>query len=171
VADQVKKAINEMRNEKTGRPLGLYAQGLRDFVSSTSELKLVDNMAWLTSFIALVIGTVGVLNTMIMSVFERTREIGILRAIGWRRARVVRMILAESVLLALVGAVLGAIGAVLLTQALSMVPLFSGLVRGDVAPHVVFLGFLIALAMGLVGGAYPAFRGARLLPTEALRHE
>jgi putative ABC transport system permease protein len=50
-------------------------------------------------------------------------------------------------------------------------PVVNGLVRGDVAPAVIFQGFLIALAVGLIGGAYPAYRGAHLLPTEALRHE
>jgi len=128
-------------------------------------------MAWMTSVIALVIGAVGVLNTMIMSVFERTREIGILRAIGWRKTRVVRLILFESILLSIIGAVLGIVAAVLLTRALTWWPMVNGLIRGDVAPVVMIQGFFIALAVGLIGGAYPAYRGAQLLPTEALRHE
>jgi putative ABC transport system permease protein len=125
----------------------------------------------MTSAIALIIGAVGVLNTMIMSVLERTREIGILRAIGWRKIRVVRLILYESVLLSLLGAAVGIGAAVVLTRALTWWPVVNGLVRGDVAPAVIIQGFLIALAVGLIGGAYPAYRGAHLLPTEALRHE
>ena len=128
-------------------------------------------MAWMTALIALIIGAVGVLNTMIMSVFERTREIGILRAIGWRKSRVVRLILYESLLLSVVGAVVGIGSAVLLTHALTWWPLVNGIIRGDVAPIVMIQGFFIALAVGLLGGAYPAYRGAYLLPTEALRHE
>ena len=69
-------------------------------------------MAWVTSAVALVIGAVGMLNTMVMSVFERTREIGILRAIGWGRWRVVRMILMESILLSLTGGMVGTAGAI-----------------------------------------------------------
>jgi putative ABC transport system permease protein len=128
-------------------------------------------MAWLTSVIALVIGAVGVLNTMVMSVFERTREIGILRAIGWRKSRVVRLILSESLLLSVAGAAAGIAAAVLLTRALTWWPLVNGLIKGEVALAVLIQGFFIALAVGLIGGAYPAYRGAHLPPTEALRHE
>ena len=87
-----------------------------EFVNSTQEIVFIRAMAWLTSAVALVIGAVGMLNTMVMSVFERTREIGILRAIGWGRWRVVRMILMESVVLSMAGGVVGAAGAVLLTR-------------------------------------------------------
>ena len=128
-------------------------------------------MAWVTSAVALVIGAVGMLNTMIMSVFERTREIGILRAIGWGRWRVVRMILTESILLSLAGGVVGAGGAIALVRVLANQPAVAGMVSGDVAPIVIAQGFAIALCVGLLGAAYPAYRGAQLLPTEALRHE
>ncbi len=128
-------------------------------------------MAWVTSAMALVIGAVGMLNTMVMSVFERTNEIGILRAIGWRRWRVVRMILMESILLSLAGGVVGTAGAIVLTQVLAAQPAVAGMVDPDVAPWVIAQGFVIALCVGLLGAAYPAYRGAQLLPTEALRHE
>jgi putative ABC transport system permease protein len=142
-----------------------------EFVNSTQEIVFIRAMAWLTSAVALVIGAVGMLNTMVMSVFERTREIGILRAIGWGRWRVVRMILMESVVLSLAGGVVGAGGAVLLTRVLSNQPAVSGMIDSYVAPDVIVQGFLIALCVGLLGAAYPAYRGAQLLPTEALRHE
>lgn len=142
-----------------------------DYVRSTSEVRLVRAMAWLTSAVALIIGTISILNTMVMSVFERTREIGILRAIGWRRARVVRMILLESVVLSLSGGVLGTIGAVLLIRYLSTFRAVAGMVGGTVDARTIGQGFLIALLVGLVGALYPAYRGAQLLPTEAIRHE
>ncbi len=142
-----------------------------DFVNSTPEIHFVRAMAWVTSAIGLIIGAVGMLNTMIMSVFERTREIGILRAIGWRRWRVVRMILMESVLLSLAGGTVGAAGAVALTRVLAAQPSVAGMISPDLAPWVIAEGFVIALCVGLLGAAYPAYRGAQLLPTEALRHE
>ena len=108
---------------------------------------------------------------MVMSVFERTREIGILRAIGWRPGRVVWMILLESVLLSMAGAVVGTVGAIGLTWFLSSLPAVGGLVRSDTSITIIVEGFLIALLVGLIGAAYPAFRGARLMPTEAIRHE
>jgi putative ABC transport system permease protein len=142
-----------------------------EFVDSTPEIQFIHAMAWVTSAVALVIGAVGMLNTMVMSVFERTKEIGILRAIGWARWRVVRMILMESILLSLTGGVVGTAGAIGLTHLLARQPAVAGMVDPYVAPSVVGLGFLIGLCVGLLGAAYPAYRGAQLLPTEALRHE
>lgn len=150
---------------------GLEPMLTNDFVTSNAQLNVVSSMAWLTSAIALVIGTIGMLNTMVMSVFERTREIGILRAIGWRRGRVVRMVLAEALVLSLVGAVVGTVGATLLTRVLRELPQASGMVAGGFDPQVALQGLAIAVLVGLAGGLYPALRAAQLLPTEALRHE
>jgi putative ABC transport system permease protein len=121
--------------------------------------------------IALVIGSVGVLNTMLMSVLERTQEIGVLRAIGWPKIRIIKMIVCESCALGVAGALLGMLAGVGLTAALSRFPAARGAVRGDTAPSVLAAGFVVALAMGLAGSLYPAFRGAGLHPTEALRYE
>jgi putative ABC transport system permease protein len=168
--EKVRKEINALRSPE-GRPWGVEAMPTGDYVNSTTQIRMAQAMAWMTSVIALVIGAVGVLNTMVMSVFERTREIGILRAIGWRKSRVVRLILSESLLLSIAGAAAGIAAAVLLTHALTWWPLVNGLIKGEVAPAVLIQGFFIALAVGLIGGAYPAYRGAHLPPTEALRHE
>ena len=85
-------------------------------------LKIATVMALLTAGLGVFIGVVSLINTMVMSVFERTREIGILRAIGWRPCRIMRMILMESVLLSMGGGVLGTIGAMTLTFFLSRLP-------------------------------------------------
>jgi putative ABC transport system permease protein len=143
----------------------------KDLVNTTTEIRFIHAMAWITSAIALFIGTISMLNTMIMSVFERTKEIGVLRAIGWGRWRVVKMIVMESLLLSIVGGVVGTLGAVVLTQILSRLPVAAGLVDANLAPSVIGEGFLIALGVGFLGALYPAYRGAQLLPTEALRHE
>jgi putative ABC transport system permease protein len=166
-----KEEIERIRREVEGLNKSLEATPTVEFVNSTNEIRFIHAMAWLTSAVALVIGAVGMLNTMVMSVFERTREIGILRAIGWGRWRVVRMILMESILLSLIGGVVGTVGAIALIQVLAHQPAVSGMVDSYVAPAVVAQGFLIALGVGLLGAAYPAYRGAQLLPTEALRHE
>ncbi len=80
-----------------------------------------------------------------------------------------RWILLESLLLALVGAVLGTLVAAAATRFLSTLPAASRLVSGEIDPSIVAQGFGIAMFVGLLGGAYPAYRAARFLPTEALR--
>ena len=85
IADQ-----NKLKNKLKARPPD-------QFVQTNGQIQMFKGFAWAVSLITLIVGGIGVLNTMFMSVFERTREIGILRAIGWRPQRVMRMILMESV--------------------------------------------------------------------------
>lgn len=141
------------------------------FVQNNGQMKMFKGFAWAVSFIALFIGGIGVLNTMFMSVFERTREIGILRAIGWRPQRVMRMILLESVVLSVGAGILGTLAGLGIISLFSLVPVLNGAVHSAVSWEIVSKGFFIAVFVGVIGAAYPAYRGSRLLPTEALRHE
>lgn len=143
----------------------------QEHIQSVTEIQLVKAMAWLTSSIALAIGLFGVMNTMVMAVNERTREIGILRAVGWRPRRVLRLVLLEAVALSLMGAVVGVTGAIVLVRLLTRLPAVSGLIDGHINPIYFLYGFVIAAVVGLVGGILPARRAARLLPTAALRQE
>ena len=141
----------------------LNAMPTDEFARSLSHIELAQAMAWVTSVIALVVGAIGVLNTMFMSVFERTREIGTLRAIGWRKRQVVRMIVVESVLISLAGAILGTLGAIGLTRVISAVPTFSGLIESHISASVVAQGVAIATFMGMLALHIPP-TGARPPP-------
>ena len=111
------------------------------------------------------------LNTMIMSVFERTREIGILRALGWRRRRVLTLILGEAIGLGLLGTLLGIAFALLGLRAIVLAPTARGFIDPNLPLPVMIFGILLGLALSIVGGLYPALRAASLDPSEAIRHE
>jgi len=128
-------------------------------------------MSLATSLIALVVGAVGVMNTILMSVFERLQEIGVLLAIGWRRARIMRMILFESLLLSFVGGTAGCGLGLVATHMLQTSPWIRGKLEGEFSPMLLGGALLIALALGALGGFYPAWLGSRMSPMTALRHQ
>jgi len=147
----------------------LLALATAEFVQTDTRLKLADGMAWMTSLVAMIIGGIGTLNTMMTSVHERTREIGILRAIGWPRGRIMLMILLESCGLALAAAFIGGLAAYALTGLLSRSPATGGMIVPVINATTLGQGFVIALGIGLLGAWLPARRAAALLPTEAFR--
>jgi putative ABC transport system permease protein len=150
---------------------GLKVTKSKEFVNNVQQIKMSSAVAWITSAIALIIGAIGMLNTMIMSVFERTKEIGTLRAIGWRRSRIIQMIIGESLLLSIGGAIIGSAAGVALVKLLTKLPIASGIVSGEISTGVFVQGFLVAILVGAAGSIYPAVWGANLLPTEALRRK
>ncbi|HEV3415182.1 MAG TPA: ABC transporter permease [Pirellulales bacterium] len=150
---------------------GIAAMPATAFIENVGLIKLAKAVAWVTSAIAMAIGAIGMLNTMVMSVYERVREIGTLRAIGWRKMRVMWMILCESILLSFGGAVIGSIAAVGLTRFLSKMPMTSELIEGKIAPVIFAEGFLLAMLVGFLGALYPAYWGANLRPIEAMRRK
>ncbi len=164
-ADPVAEVRGEI--EKLDPKLAVLPAG--EFVHNIAQFKVVRAMAWVTSLVAIVIGAVNVANTMTMSVLERRSEIGMLRAIGWRRRRIVRLIVSESLLLCLLGAGVGGLLGWLTIRLLAHIPATAGMVDGQLSLAVVWQGFLLALVAGLLGGAYPAWWAARLTPLAALR--
>jgi putative ABC transport system permease protein len=142
-----------------------------EFVGSINQIELSRSIAWIVSSIAVTIGAIGMLNTMVMTVTERTREIGTLRAIGWRTRRVASAIVLEAMLLSISGGALGCLLALGALRLLSRFPTTSGLVDGQVSPWALLLGFGLALTISLCGAAYPAWWGARRSPMEAIRRK
>lgn len=168
--NEVRRQIQGLKDAQ-GESFRLVADTPREYARNASHLKMTRAMAWMVSTIAIVIGVISMLNTMVMSVLERTHEIGILRAVGWTRSRIVRMVLGEAVFLGLAAAVVGSAGAVATTYVLAMMPKVNGFIEGGISARVIAEGVLIAVLIGVAGGLYPAFRAARLLPTEAIRHD
>ena len=128
--------------------------------SGDMQIRLAKVMAWATTVVALVLGSVGMLNTMIMTVFERTREIGVLRALGWRRRRVLALILGEALALGLAGAVLGMRPR--RSSACGLLALCADgerLHRPNCRRGPGRSAWLMGLGLSLLGGLYPAVRG------------
>ena len=145
--------------------------GTSDFGDIDQGLRLMDALELTVSVLAVGIGAIGVMNTMIMSVFERTREIGILRAIGWRGSRILRMIMVESVLLCLVAVAVGIGLGIAFSRAILLVPLIANFLTPSYSVDVFVRAVVVGIAVGLVGAVYPALRAVRLSPMEALRYE
>ena len=150
---------------------GLRAVPASERASNNQFVRMARASAWGTSAIALLIGILGIANTMAMSVFERTREIGILRALGWKQRQVLILLQLEAVVLGLGGGFLGVIFGWVALHLLAALPQTATIVSSSVPLPLLAEALGIAILAGLIAGAFPAGRGARLSPVEALRHE
>jgi ABC-type antimicrobial peptide transport system permease subunit len=134
-------------------------------------VRIYRSLGWFLGMFAILVGGLGMMNTMLMSVLERTREIGVLRAVGWRRRRVIGMVLGESLALSLVGGLLGIVFGVALVALAASVPAVQSMLDDSMRPALFVQALVVALALGALGGLYPAWRAAQLAPVEAMRSE
>ena len=142
-----------------------------EFTEDLVDFQMMQASTWGIALMALVVGGLGMMNTMMMSIFERTREIGVLRALGWHKRRVLIMIVRESVALSLLGGASGIVIGVLLGQLLNLIPMIQGFVRPQYSAALFAQAIGTSIVLGIVGGVYPAWRATRLQPVEALRYE
>jgi len=138
-------------------------------VSNSEVYRILQAMSWGTSLLATLVGVLGVMNTMLMAVSERKQEISILLALGWRRRRIISMVLWESGLLGLFGGVTGVMIGAVGVQILGTTPAIRDLLRPDVSMGLLAISVTIAVAVGVLSGLYPAWRSSRLPPALALQ--
>ena len=139
-----------------------------EVVGTSQGFRIAKAMSWSTSILAIVVGVLGVMNTMMMTVFERTQEICVLLAIGWKRSRIVRMVLWESALLGFLGGLCGVAIGVVGVKLLTTLPSIRGMLEPDLNPRLLGTAVGIAIVVGVVSGLYPAWRSSRLTPSHAL---
>lgn len=158
VCDEINRVVPEARAMSAG-----------EHIASSEAYRFVRAMSWSTSLLAVIVGVLGVMNTMLMTVFERKQEICILLAIGWKRTRIMLMILGESALLGALGGLAGVLIGILGVQAIHNLPGIRGLLDPDLSPRLFLISVAISISVGVLSGLYPAWRSSRLTPSLALQ--
>jgi len=170
VRSDIKTALDDFYGV-VGLTTAIAAQAVVDQVGLVTLI--VQSVVIAIALIALVVGAIGIVNVMLMSVLERTRDIGIMKSIGAKKNDILSLFLVEASVTSLIGGILGIIGG--LSVALAINAVISRFVLTDmetiVSPIVLIGGVLVALLTGILGGLYPARRAAMLKPVEALRHD
>jgi len=170
----VEKGIEELLDQRhgvTGLTSAVVPERMLERVGAVSLI--IQAVVVGIAFIALIVGCIGIVNIMLMSVIERTREIGIMKAIGATNRDVLSLFLVEAIIISVVGGILGVLAGVAVSSAISS--LIARFIIVDmpliIGPEVLIGGLIIALITGIAGGLYPARRAAKMRPIEALRHE
>jgi putative ABC transport system permease protein len=139
-----------------------------EHIRNSQAFRIIHAMSWGTSLLAVLVGVLGVMNTMLMTVFERKQEMCVLLALGWKRGRIMRMILWESALLGFLGGVAGVVLGLVGVHVLQTAPAIRGLLEPDLGINLMCSAVIIAVVVGVISGLYPAWRSSRLSPSDAL---
>ncbi|MDR3634312.1 MAG: ABC transporter permease [Isosphaeraceae bacterium] len=161
------------RNEEVSKTIertiaNIDSRSMNEFMSNFGALMgQLDKFLLMTVSLALLVGVVGIINTMLMSTTERFVEFGVLRTNGWSQGNILSLVTLESAYLGLLS---GVVGSLLAIFAVSVANQFlSGGIRLTLPPWLFALGVGLSLVTGTVGGLYPAWRAARLVPMDAIR--
>jgi putative ABC transport system permease protein len=174
--EQAKLEIAEILRERhrivAGQSDDFTITGQEDILATRTQVAdVLTILLGSTAGISLLIGGIGIMNIMLVSVAERTREIGVRKAVGAKRRDIVTQFLLEAATLSFGG---GGIGVALgwsASRVIERVEIVGQQLNTVVSPDIVVLALVVSVAIGLFFGIYPAFRAARLNPIEALRHE
>ena len=159
------------REVAASSPILVPISNLADFGRADRDYQLITAADRAATVVAVIIGAIIVMNTMLLSLVERYREFGILRAIGWSPRRVVALVLGEAIAIGFAGAALGVLFAYVLITVLADLPRLEGILHPSYTAGVFARALLTAAAVAFLGALYPATRAARLSPLDAIRRE
>ena len=167
---ELKFFLRRTRNVEPGEPDTFRVESLKSAIQTFNNISLVVTLvAGGIVGISLLVGGVGIMNIMLVSISERTKEIGLRKAVGAKRSAILTQFLVEAVILCFVGGLVGVGVGKLLTFAIaSMNPLLD---KTYIPAWAIVLSFAFAGTVGICFGMFPAIKAARLDPIEALRHE
>jgi putative ABC transport system permease protein len=164
-------SVAEVRSRLAATFPNLLFTESKDAADRYDLMRILRAVAWFTSAIALVMALVVILNTLLLSITERTHEIGILSALGWPPERILLMIVLEGLILAAVGSAAGTVLGIAGVKWLSNLPQVRGFLVPVVSWRLVWEVGGAALSLGVLGSIYPAARAISLKPVDALRYE
>ena len=152
-------------------PLLVAISSLMEFGRADRSYQLITAADHAATFVAIAVGAIFVMNAMVLSLVERSREFGILRALGWSRRRVVALVFGEAMIIAFVGAGFGVGLAFLAIRILENLPNLRGILKPTFESWVFGRALLTAVLVTALGAIYPALRAAQLSPQEAMSRE
>jgi putative ABC transport system permease protein len=168
VSSQVEYLLRRSHDLKTADESDFNVMSQTDLLDTLSSVtQTLTIFLGAIAGISLLVGGIGIMNIMLVSVTERTKEIGLRKAVGATRNQILSQFLIETLTLSILGGIIG----ILFGVSIALLFTFSGLITASISAGSIVLAFTFSLAIGVFFGLYPAYRAANLHPMEALRYE
>ena len=169
--EQITEILRQRHHIREGEDDDFNVIDMQDILNTMQEvLGIFQLFLGSVGAISLVVGGIGIMNIMLVSVTERTREIGIRKAVGAKRRDIVSQFLVESAMLSLIGGIIGLLIALAGSFLINNIDIGFP-IKAPISANIVIVALTVSIGIGLTSGTYPAFRAARLDPIESLRHE